>query len=157
MTKEKETTLMEDTDRLFRETWKKYQYYLLPEERNLSIHQIMFLKYLEGCGTCTPSDIAKQFGITLGAVTGFIDRLYKLGLITRTRSEEDRRVVIIQLSPKGIKPLITFEAERKLKFSRIIEKLDLLQVEDLNKALEQLNVVLSDLTRAGEEYNDEKK
>ena len=74
----------------------------MSEDGDLSMHQMMFFKYLERRVTCTPSDIAQQFGITLGVVTGFVDRLYKLGLITRKRSEEDRRVVIIQLSPRGL-------------------------------------------------------
>ena len=151
MTQDKQAALMEDTDHLFRAVWKKYQSFLMPEDSDLSMHQMMFLKYLERRVTCTPSDIAQQFGITLGAVTGFVDRLHKLGLITRTRSEEDRRVVIIQLSPQGIEPLNAFEEERKVKFARIFQKLDLPQVAELNKALEQLKIVLDDLARADKE------
>ena len=148
--KGKEVALMEETDQLFRAVWKKYQSFLMPEENEISMHQMMFLKYLERIGTCTPSDIAQQFRITLGAVTGFVDRLYKLGLITRTRSEEDRRVVLIQLSPQGIEPLNAFERERKLKFARIFEKLDGQQVAELNRSLEQLKSVLDDLEKNAE-------
>jgi len=148
MTQKKEADLMEETDHLFRTVWKKYQCFLMPEDSNLSMHQMMFLKYLERQVTCTPSDIAQQLGITLGAVTGFVDRLYKLGLITRTRSEEDRRVVIIQLSPQGIEPLKAFEEARKTKFARIFQKLDLQQVAELKKALDQLDGVLDDLARS---------
>jgi|GEM_PF-893625 len=149
MTKETEAAaLMEETDHLFRAAWKKYQSYFMPEDSELSMHQMMFLKYLEHRVTCTPSDISQQFGITLGAVTGFVDRLHKLGFVTRTRSEEDRRVVLIQLSAQGIEPLNAYGGERKVKFARIFEKLNLPQVAELNKALDQLNVVLDDLTRA---------
>ncbi|MEN6350342.1 MAG: MarR family transcriptional regulator [Syntrophomonas sp.] len=151
MRKDKELALMEETDLIFRKVWKKYQYFLMPKESELSMHQMLFLKYLEGRETCTPSDIAKQFGITLGAVTGFIDRLYKLGLITRTHSEKDRRLVLIQLSPKGIEPLNAFEKEREKKFTRIFEKLDGLQVAELKKALEQLNIVLDDIAETNKE------
>jgi len=147
MTKENDTAFMEETDYLFRVVWKKYQSFLMPEEGNLSMHQMMFLKYLERRVTCTPSDIAQQFGITLGAVTGFVDRLHKLGLITRTRSEEDRRVVIIQLTAEGSESLNAFEEQRKTKFARIFQKLNLPQVAELNKVLAQLDVVLDDLTR----------
>ena len=86
------------------------------------MHQMMFLKYLERRVTCTPSDIAQQFGITLGAVTGFVDRLHKLGLITRTRSEEDRRVVIIQLTAEGSESLNTFEEQRTNKICTYLSK-----------------------------------
>ena len=147
MTKENETAFMEETDHLFRVVWKKYQSFLMPEECNLSMHQMLFLKYLERQVTCTPSDIAQQFGITLGAVTGFADRLHKLDLITRTLSEEDRRVVKIQLTAKGLEPLNAFEEQRKTKFACIFQKLNLPQVAELNKVLAQLGVVLDDLTR----------
>lgn len=145
MIRDKELTLMEETDLIFRKVWKKYQYFLMPRESDISMHQMLFLKYLEVKETCTPSEIAQQFGITLGAVTGFVDRLFKIGLITRNHSEEDRRVVLIQLSPKGIEASNAFEKEREIKFTRIFEKLDGLQVAELKKALERLNVVLDDL------------
>ncbi len=145
MTKEKDTALMEETDHLFSAVWKKYQCFLMPEDIDLSMHQMMFLKYLERRITCTPSEIAQQFGITLGAVTGFVDRLYKLGLITRTRSEADRRVVMIQLSPLGMEPLTAFEKARKIKFARLSEQLDAHQLADLIRSLEQLNAVLDGL------------
>jgi DNA-binding MarR family transcriptional regulator len=144
---DQELKLMEDTDLLFRRVWKKYQVFLMPTSNDMamSMHQMMFLKFLENKKTCTPSDIAQQFGITLGAVTGFVDRLYKIGLIMRTRSEEDRRVVLIQLSPQGMEALMLFEKERKKKFSVIVQKLQGTQVEELNKALEQFKIVLDDL------------
>lgn len=145
MAQETEMKLMEETDLLFRRVWKKYQGFLMPTSSELSMHQMMFLKFLEHKGTCTPSDIAGQFGITLGAVTGFVDRLYKIGLITRTRSEEDRRVVLIQLSQQGREVLLDFEGERKKKFSCIVQKFESSHVAELNKVMEQLNSVLDDL------------
>lgn len=137
-------TLIEETDRLLRTVWKKYQFFLMPKESDVSLHQMLFLKYLEGKETCKPSEIAQRFGITLGAVTGFVDRLHRLGLITRTRSEEDRRVVLIKLSSKGIEILNAFVKERQLKFSRLYDNFDSLQLSELNKALEHLNKVLDE-------------
>ena len=48
-------------------------------------------------------------------------------------------------------PLTAFEVERKTKFARIVQKLDLSQAAELNKALEQLNDVLDDLAKADKE------
>lgn len=145
MRKNKALSLMEETDLVFRTVWKKYQYYLMPEECDLSMHQMLFLKYLEDRKTCTPSDIARRYGITLGAVTGFVNRLHKLGLITRTHSEEDRRVVLIELTPQGIEALNAFEQEREKRFRQICEKLDDRLAAKFKDVLEQLNTVLDDL------------
>lgn len=150
MPKETEMKLMEETDLLFRRVWKKYQSFLMPVSNELSMHQMMFLKFLEYKRTCTPSDIAGQFGITLGAVTGFVDRLYKIGLITRTRSEEDRRVVLIQLSQEGLEALLDFEGERKKKFSCLVQKFESSHMTELKKTLEHLDLVLDDLANEKE-------
>lgn len=124
MINNKDLSLIEETDLIFRTVWKKYQSYLMPEENDLSMHQMLFLKYLDEKKACNPSDIAKQHGITLGAVTGFVNRLHKLGLVTRHHSEEDRRVVVIQLTPRGSEVLNAFEKEREAKFREISAKLD---------------------------------
>jgi DNA-binding MarR family transcriptional regulator len=145
VTKDKELSLMEETDLTLRTVWKKYQHYLMPQASDLSMHQMLFLKYLEDKKTCTPSDIAQQHDITLGAVTGFVNRLFKLGLITRTHSEEDRRVVLIQLTPQGIEALNAFEKERELRFRQIYEKLDDRLAAEFKNVLEQLDTVLDDL------------
>lgn len=137
--------LIEETELLFRRVWKKYQNFLMFTSSELSMQQMMFLKLLEQKGTCTPSDIAQKFEITLGAVTSFVDRLHKLGLVKRTRSEEDRRVVLIQLSPQGEEALLTFARERKKKLSCLMQRLDPSHLNKLNTALEQLNSVLAEL------------
>ena len=47
------------------------------------------------------ADLAREYGIDASAVTRLIDRLEKRGLITRLRSEEDRRVVRLALTEEG--------------------------------------------------------
>ncbi|MDQ7095594.1 MarR family transcriptional regulator [Desulfosporosinus sp. PR] len=145
MITEAELATMEETDLLFRKVWRKYQSFLLPATGDLSLHQTMFLKFLEYQGTCTPSDVAQQFGITLGAVTGFVNRLNKVGLIARARSEKDRRVVLIQISPRGRDVLKAYESQRKEKFNAIMLKLESSSLVELKKILEQLNSVLNDV------------
>lgn len=141
-------TLLEEMDNLLRMIFQKYQQYFLPENSELSPHQIYFLKFLERRKTCTPSDIALEFGITLGAVTGFVDRLYKFGLISRNRSEEDRRVVLIELTPKGHEELRMFDAQKEEKFARLFEKTGEVQLKEINKSLDSLKNVLVDLNHS---------
>ena len=47
------------------------------------------------------SAVAKDLSITVGTLTIAINNLVKKGYIVRQRSETDRRVVLISLSPKG--------------------------------------------------------
>ena len=49
------------------------------------------------------SSIAKIVGVTVGTLTIAMNNLVKKGYVVRTRSEEDRRVVLISLTEKGKK------------------------------------------------------
>lgn len=49
----------------------------------------------------TPKDIAKQLGVSGAAVTIMVDRMDKLGLISREHGSDDRRQIIINIMPKG--------------------------------------------------------
>jgi DNA-binding MarR family transcriptional regulator len=139
------TDILEKSGSLFRRIWQEYQEYLTPEGSQVSPLQMYLLKLLKRESTLTPSEIAGQFGITLGAVTGFIDRVYKLGLITRTRSEEDRRLVLIQLTPEGVSQLKAFEQQRKQKHRDILNNIGLPEIIAMNQSLEKFLKVLEDL------------
>jgi len=49
----------------------------------------------------TPAELAALNGLYVSTITRMVDRLEKKGLLTRTRSQEDRRQVILRITPKG--------------------------------------------------------
>ena len=49
------------------------------------------------------SSIARELAVTVGTLTISVNSLVKKGYVTRKRSNEDRRVVFISLSEKGVK------------------------------------------------------
>lgn len=59
------------------------------------------LTILEQSGAQNSSALAEQLFITSGGVTGIADRLIELGYIKRERSERDRRVVMLEITPEG--------------------------------------------------------
>ena len=48
------------------------------------------------------TEIAEYIHVPLNTATGIINRMEKNELIVRTRSKEDKRVVLIELSEKGM-------------------------------------------------------
>ena len=71
------------------------------EFKNISVND---MHIIEAIGTGDPknmSTVAKLMSVTVGTLTIAINNLVKKGYVSRVRSEEDRRVVLIFLTEKG--------------------------------------------------------
>ncbi len=72
------------------------------EYADLSINEMHVIENIGLNRERTMSDTAKDLHITSGTLTTAINNLVKKGYVYRTRSEDDRRIVYIKLSPRGI-------------------------------------------------------
>ncbi len=71
--------------------------------------RLLFLK-----GIATPSELARQTGLTSGATTAMLDRLEKAGLIERRPNPEDRRgTLIVPAESSAERAASWFESARK--------------------------------------------
>ncbi len=59
------------------------------------------LIYLSGRRETPATELSVHLGISHAATTDLIDRLASRGLITRDRTEEDRRLVLANITPAG--------------------------------------------------------
>ena len=70
----------------------------------LSIAEFHTLECIGGEGQSrTVGEIAEALGVTVPTVTVCVNKLVKKGYVTKTRSEKDARIAIIQLTPVGCK------------------------------------------------------
>lgn len=67
----------------------------------VSFSQFFLLGFLDHQGTYTMSQVARTMGHTTAAATGLVDRLEKLGYVTRTHDKRDRRKVLVKITRKG--------------------------------------------------------
>lgn len=67
---------------------------------NLTAPQGMLIEILRRYGEMKISDLSKKMGLSNSTVSGIVDRLEKQDLIKRTRSDEDRRVVYVNVTDK---------------------------------------------------------
>ena len=63
--------------------------------------QLTVVKMLEALGDLSLSRLSEKIRAQNSTVTGIVDRMEREGLVVRTRSAADRRVVHIQLTHKG--------------------------------------------------------
>lgn len=74
--------------------------------------------FMLATGRCAAAvDLARDYGIDASAVTRLIDRLEKRGLLFRSRSVEDRRVVKLELTQEGY----ALAARMPAIFQRVID------------------------------------
>ncbi len=71
------------------------------KEHQLSSSQIKTLYMLSQHGSAPMSMLGRATGLEKGSMTSVIDNLVDRGLVTRSRSETDRRKVIVELSEAG--------------------------------------------------------
>lgn len=75
-------------------------------DRRLAVHDLTTAQWsplmrLKKDGPSTVAELARCQAMDAGAMTRLLDRLEKKGLCRRTRSVEDRRVVMVELTPEG--------------------------------------------------------
>ena len=69
---------------------------------NCSKNEVLILWLLYQKSEVNMTEIAEYIHVPLNTATGIINRMENNGLIVRTRSQEDKRVVLIGFSEKGM-------------------------------------------------------
>ena len=70
-------------------------------ELDLTYAQSQVLFYVNDHASCHMGDVAKAFGVTLPAVTHIIDRLEQKQFVVRGDDPADRRVYVLELTPRA--------------------------------------------------------
>ncbi|WP_157729373.1 MarR family winged helix-turn-helix transcriptional regulator [Tumebacillus algifaecis] len=99
--------------------------------RDLSGPQVQILELLEWYGPSNVSHLAERLYVTCGAVTLLADKMQKAGYLTRERSEQDRRVVMVSLTEKGRELLTEAREIRARLFTRYFGRLTADELNDL--------------------------
>jgi len=68
---------------------------------NVSFPQYHLLGFLSQQEHLTMTDIAQRMGHTTAAATGLVDRLEKLGHAKRVHAKDDRRKILVSITPSG--------------------------------------------------------
>ena len=90
------------------------------------------------------TSVARELEVTTGTLTISVNSLVKKGYVERSRSEEDRRVVLVSLSGKGKKAYLHHQKFHQEMIAAILKELS----EDEQRALEQALVKLTSFFRA---------
>lgn len=96
------------------------------------------------------SSIARKLNITVGSLTTAMNGLVNKKYVERHRSEEDRRVVYVKLTQKGIRAYKHHEDYHRQMTQAVMDKLDEKEMPVLLKTLDALSEFFTGYSRQKE-------
>jgi DNA-binding MarR family transcriptional regulator len=90
---------------------------------NVSFSQFFLLAYLDQKEVLTMSAIAQKMGHTTAAASGLVARLENLGYVVRSVARDDRRKVMVCITPKGSALVRRIREEMVGNLMKILEHL----------------------------------
>lgn len=92
--------------------------------QGVSMIHLHVLWQLDEHGELTMSRIAELVGVSLSNATGLIDRMEERGLVERARLTDDRRVVHVRPTARGLEVARTIEVLRADLIEAVLARLD---------------------------------
>lgn len=112
------------------------------KQMNLTGPQGMLVGTLAHSGKMKISDLSEKLVLSNSTVSGIIDRLEKQGLVERIRSEEDRRVVYVNVTPEFKKSTNEHFSVVEKKLEATMQGATLEELDSVIKGLETLKKVM---------------
>lgn len=91
--------------------------------KSLSGANIHLLMILESHGTMPMTRLAELQDVSLPTMSGIVDRMVDRGLVERVRDDEDRRLVLVSVSPAGRAAIEEFELVRRQHLALVLGRL----------------------------------
>ena len=112
-------------------------------EMNITGPQGMLMGTLAHYGEMKVSDLSERLGLSNSTVSGIIDRLEAQGLVERTRSKEDRRVVFVNITPEFKKNSQEHFKEIEKMFEAMMSKATAEELDIIFLGLDTLQKVIN--------------
>jgi DNA-binding MarR family transcriptional regulator len=112
----------------------------LIQKHRLTGPQLVVLKAIADGRPSSIGEIARAVHLSQATVTGILDRLESHDLVTRARSPEDRRRVIVSLSPRAVDKL---RSAPPLLHENFMQRFVELEKEEQSRILASLERVVS--------------
>ena len=108
----------------------------------LSAPQMNMMMMIRVRQAVSVTELAELLGVSPPSVSNMVDRLVERGLLTRTPSDQDRRKVVIQVSPAALKDIAKVEAMILSSFVELVEAVGPETTRKWCEVLQQIKRVL---------------
>lgn len=107
--------------------------------KELTVNDMHVIEAIDTQEPKNMSTVAKALSVTTGTLTISVNGLVKKGYVNRTRSEEDRRVVLISLTEKGRRAFAQHQQFHQQMIDAIVDGLTEEEQLVLERALRNTN------------------
>ena len=109
--------------------WERWQ------KLDVPLAQLKSLFLIHMRGSVNVRTLASDMGVTPGNVTGIVDRLVAQGLVRRSESTDDRRVVLLEMTDKGRDTITEIHETGLSDMKSALERMNLDDIAALAKGL----------------------
>lgn len=124
---------------------------VIQREFNVPLSHVQVLAMLHDHGSMNVSEISRRLGIAKPNITPLIDRLIEDRLVERKRDDNDRRMVIVSISPLGVSRLMEICGKMHELVGEWAVKLSAAELRELNESLRVITRILGSTIQGNKE------
>lgn len=108
----------------------------------ITVAQCLILEFLQKEGETKMSSLANFMSVSTAAITGIVDRLVRERFVVRLNEPQDRRIIKVRLTPKGLDLVKKSNHQRQQMVVSIFGKISQKEREDYLKILTRIRDIL---------------
>ncbi|SHI70016.1 DNA-binding transcriptional regulator, MarR family [Clostridium cavendishii DSM 21758] len=117
------------------------------EDVDLTIPQINVINVIRKGKKVRISEISREVKLSNSTVSGIVDRLEKAGYVVRKRSEQDKRVVFVELTIRFKRKSKEFQGALEKYLNNLMSNAKESEIEEIVNGLRKLKEVISRANR----------
>ncbi len=119
---------------------------LVHEGLDLTYNQYKTLLTIAGSGSCSLGDLGRDLEVAMSSASQMVDRLVAQGLVERQQDADNRRQVIIRLTPRGQELIGELRSGILDRYRKLLKQLEPTEQEELVAAFETIARILDKVT-----------
>jgi DNA-binding MarR family transcriptional regulator len=119
---------------------------LVHEGLDLTYNQYKTLLTIADSGRCSLGDLGRELEVAMSSASQMVDRLVAQGLVERRQDADNRRQVIIRLTPQGQALIGELRRGILARYRKLFKRLEPAEQEELVGAFESIVRILEKLT-----------
>lgn len=118
---------------------------LVHEGMDLTYNQYKTLLTIADRGECSLGDLGRELEVAMSSASQMVDRLVGQGLVHREQDADNRRQVVISLTPRGEGVIAELETGILKRYEQVMARLPEAEQEELVGAFETIARILGKL------------